>query len=79
MCDSVPRERYSSVCNVLRLWSISFIPTYRVYILYKFHYHYIALVQLQCKVPSNVQVFAESVFEVHYMCTNIDTFFTMSR
>ena len=34
MRDSVPSARYSSVCNVLRLWSISLIPTYRVYRLY---------------------------------------------
>ena len=30
MRDSVPSARYSSVCNVLRQWSISLIPTYRV-------------------------------------------------
>ena len=34
MRDSVPSVRYSSVCNVLRQWSISLIPTYRVYRLY---------------------------------------------
>ena len=34
MRDSVPGARYSSVCNVLRLWNISLIPTYRVYRLY---------------------------------------------
>ena len=34
MHDSVPNVRYSSVCNVLRQWSISLIPTYRVYRLY---------------------------------------------
>ena len=34
MRDSVPSVRYSSVCNVLRLWRISLIPTYRVYRLY---------------------------------------------
>ena len=34
MRDSVPSARYSSVCNVLRLWRISLIPTYRVYGLY---------------------------------------------
>ena len=34
MRDSVPNARYSSVCNVLRQWSISLIPTYRVYRLY---------------------------------------------
>ena len=34
MCDSVPSTRYSSVCNVLRQWNISLIPTYRVYRLY---------------------------------------------
>ena len=34
MRDSVPNARYSSVCNVLRQWSISLIPTYRVGRLY---------------------------------------------
>ena len=34
MRDRVPSERYSSVYNVLRLWKISLIPTYRVYRLY---------------------------------------------
>ena len=34
MRDSVPSARYSRVSNVLRLWSISLIPTYRVYRLY---------------------------------------------
>ena len=28
MLDSVSSARYSSVCNVLRQWSISLIPTY---------------------------------------------------
>ena len=28
MHDIVPSVRYSSVCNVLHLWRISFIPTY---------------------------------------------------
>ena len=32
--DSVPSVRYSPVCNVLRLWRIWLIPTYRVYQLY---------------------------------------------
>ena len=31
MRDSVPSTRYSSVCNVLHLWRILLIPTYRVY------------------------------------------------
>ena len=31
MRDSVPSASYSSVCNVLRQWSIWLIPTYRVY------------------------------------------------
>ena len=31
MRDSVPSASYSSVCNVLRQWNISLIPTYRVY------------------------------------------------
>ena len=30
MRGSVPSARYSSICNVLRLWSIWLIPTYRV-------------------------------------------------
>ena len=36
MRDSVPSASYSSVCNVLRQWSISLIPTYRVYRLYDY-------------------------------------------
>ena len=32
ICDSVPSVRYSSVCDVLCLWRILVIPTYRVYI-----------------------------------------------
>ena len=32
--DSVPRAKYSSVCNVLRQWRIWLNPTYRVYRLY---------------------------------------------
>ena len=34
MCDSLPSPRYSPVCNVLRQWKTSLIPTYRVYRLY---------------------------------------------
>ena len=34
MRDSLPSARYSSVCNVMRLWNISLIHTYRVYRLY---------------------------------------------
>ena len=30
MRDSVPSARYSPVCNVLRQWKTSLIPTYRV-------------------------------------------------
>ena len=37
MCDSVPSASYSGVCNVLRQWNISLIPTYRVYRLYDIH------------------------------------------
>ena len=36
MRDSVPSASYSSVCNVLRQWNISLIPTYRVYRLYDY-------------------------------------------
>ena len=35
MCDSGPSARYSPVCNVLCLWRIWLIPTYRVYRLYR--------------------------------------------
>ena len=34
MRDSVPSPRYSAICNVLRQWKTSLIPTYRVYQLY---------------------------------------------
>ena len=34
MRDNVPSARYSPVCNVLRLWRIWLIPTYKVYRLY---------------------------------------------
>ena len=34
MRDSVLLPRYSPVCNVLRQWKTSLIPTYRVYRLY---------------------------------------------
>ena len=34
MRDSVPSARYPPVCNVLRLWRNSLIPTHRVYRLY---------------------------------------------
>ena len=34
MHDSLASASYSSVCNVLRQWNISLIPTYRVYRLY---------------------------------------------
>ena len=34
MRGSVPSAKYSSVCNVLRLWRIWLIPTYRVYLFY---------------------------------------------
>ena len=30
----IPNPRYSPVCNVLRQWKTSLIPTYRVYQLY---------------------------------------------
>ena len=38
MRDSVPSARYSPVCNVLRQWKTSLIPTYRVYRLYDSYY-----------------------------------------
>ena len=34
MRDSVPSPRYSAICNVLRQWKTSLIPTYRIYRLY---------------------------------------------
>ena len=42
MRDSVPSARYSSVYNVLRLWSISLIPTYRIYRLYDIPAHFLS-------------------------------------
>ena len=36
MRDSVPSPRYSPVCNVLRQWKTSLIPTYRVYRVYDY-------------------------------------------
>ena len=38
MRDSVPSARYSPVCNVLRQWKTSLIPTYTVYRLYAYGY-----------------------------------------
>ena len=48
MRDSLPSPRYSPVCNVLRQWKTSLIPTYRVYRLYDYsdshtHTHKVAL------------------------------------
>ena len=37
MRDSVPSARYSPICNVLRQWKTSLIPTYRVYRLYDYY------------------------------------------
>ena len=34
MRDSVPNVGYSRVCNVLHLWRILLLPTYRVYRIY---------------------------------------------
>ena len=34
--ENVPRLRYQRFCNVLCLWSIRAIPTYRVYRLYDY-------------------------------------------
>ena len=36
MSNSVPRARYSSICNVLHQWCILLIPTYRDYRLYDY-------------------------------------------
>ena len=46
MRDSVLSMRYSSVCNVLCLWSISLIPTYRVYRLYDIRLHQIQFLEM---------------------------------
>ena len=37
MRESVPSPRYSPVCNVLRQWKTSLIPTYQVDQLYDFY------------------------------------------
>ena len=39
MRDSVPSVGYSPICNVLRQWKTSLIPTYRVYRLYDIWYN----------------------------------------
>ena len=41
MCDSVPSERYPSVCIVLHLQRFLLIPTYRVYLLYDIYFCYL--------------------------------------
>ena len=46
MRDSVSSARYFSVCNVLRLWSISLIPTYRVGRLYDIRLTYLIWISL---------------------------------
>ena len=48
MRESVPSPRYSPLCNVLRQWKTSLIPTYRVYRLYDIAilYAYIAAVTI---------------------------------
>ena len=40
MRDSVPSPRYSAICNVLRQWKTSLIPTYRVYWFYDIYLLY---------------------------------------
>ena len=40
MCDSLTSAIYSPVCNVLRQWKTSLIPTYRVYRLYDSYSYY---------------------------------------
>ena len=36
--DSVHRLRYFRICNVLHIWTIRAIPTYRVYRLYDYEF-----------------------------------------
>ena len=68
MRDSVPSARYSPICNVLRQWKTSLIPTYRVYLLYDI-YMYIELVQL-----------IDSQYKNEMYCTyiNIHIYFSMN-
>ena len=55
MRDSVPSARYSPVCNVLRLWRISLIPTYRVYRLYDKYVLLSHLLMRSCSMVSPLE------------------------
>ena len=56
MHNSVPSASYSSVCNVLRQWSISLIPTYRVYRLYDTDAMFTVFIIMSCKIILDTEV-----------------------
>ena len=67
MCDSVPSASYSSVCNVLRQWNISLIPTYRVYRLYDTAYT--ARTGAHEKMASSPYIYVGNVVKMAQECT----------
>ena len=55
MRDSIHSPRYSPVCNVLRQWKTSLIPTYRVYRLYdSYSYSYFPVDYMILKDRKNI-------------------------
>ena len=80
--DSVPSTRYSSVCNVLRLWSISLIPTYSlptiicstpygtIYTIcstaYETKYIYIYIYLYNIYITVNREIFVLKIFRVNF-------------
>ena len=68
MRDVVPSERYSPVCNVLRLWRMWLIPTYRVYRLYDF-------INPRCACAERVTVVVSCVcmYVCMYVCMSVRT------
>ena len=75
MCDSVPSARYSSVCNVLRLWSISLIPTYRVYRLYDTgRYAQIHTAQCNTHIHNGLLSQIQPAIQSSFISPRLDTF-----
>ena len=68
MRDSVPSARYSPVCNVLRQWKTSLIPTYRVYRLYDTTTEYCCA---SCKQIRKAARRALGITALDYMCVGM--------
>ena len=71
MSDSAPSVRYSSICNVLHLWRICLIPTYRVYQLYdrSKSCHACVCVFVCVRVCVHVYVCVHACVHSHSVCT----------